>query len=108
MPPPGLETVHEAYRRRCDLVIECLADSLGLHPLRPDGDMFVTVDIHPIGLSVRIFADHLPDRHGVSVLVGEAFGLSVAGCIHLGLTLGVEPLREVCRRIVLCAAESLD
>ncbi|MBF3254730.1 pyridoxal phosphate-dependent aminotransferase, partial [Pseudomonas aeruginosa] len=40
-PLPELEAMREAYRRRRDLVIECLADSPGLRPLRPDGGMFV-------------------------------------------------------------------
>ncbi len=104
---PELEAMREAYRRRRDLVIECLADSPGLRPLRPDGGMFVMVDIRPTGLSAQAFADRLLDRHGVSVLAGEAFGPSAAGHIRLGLVLGAEPLREACRRIALCAAELL-
>ncbi|MBG6502001.1 pyridoxal phosphate-dependent aminotransferase [Pseudomonas aeruginosa] len=106
-PLPELEAMREAYRRRRDLVIECLADSPGLRPLRPDGGMFVMVDIRPTGLSAQAFADRLLDRHGVSVLAGEAFGPSAAGHIRLGLVLGAEPLREACRRIALCAAELL-
>ncbi|WP_163491273.1 aminotransferase class I/II-fold pyridoxal phosphate-dependent enzyme, partial [Escherichia coli] len=66
-PLPELEAMREAYRRRRDLVIECLADSPGLRPLRPDGGMFVMVDIRPTGLSAQAFADRLLDRHGVSV-----------------------------------------
>jgi arginine:pyruvate transaminase len=50
-------------------------------------------------LSAQAFADRLLDRHGVSVLAGEAFGPSAAGHIRLGLVLGAEPLREACQRI---------
>ncbi|MBH8458706.1 aminotransferase class I/II-fold pyridoxal phosphate-dependent enzyme, partial [Klebsiella pneumoniae] len=99
--------MREAYRRRGGLVMEGLADSPGRGPLRPDGGMFVMVDIRPTGLSAQAFADRLLDRHGVSVLAGEAFGPSAAGHIRLGLVLGAEPLREACRRIALCAAELL-
>ncbi|WP_324710806.1 pyridoxal phosphate-dependent aminotransferase [Pseudomonas citronellolis] len=104
---PELETMREAYRQRRDLVLDCLADCVGLRALRPDGGMFVMVDIRPTGLSAQDFADLLLDRHGVSVLAGEAFGPSAAGHIRLGLVLGAEPLREACRRIALCAAELL-
>ncbi|GBL57555.1 pyridoxal phosphate-dependent aminotransferase [Pseudomonas citronellolis] len=104
---PELEAMREAYRQRRDLVFDCLADCVGLRALRPDGGMFVMVDIRPTGLSAQDFADLLLDRHGVSVLAGEAFGPSAAGHIRLGLVLGAEPLREACRRIALCAAELL-
>ncbi|MED5609383.1 MULTISPECIES: pyridoxal phosphate-dependent aminotransferase [unclassified Pseudomonas] len=104
---PELEAMREAYRQRRDLVLDCLDGCVGLRALRPDGGMFVMVDIRPTGLSAQAFADLLLDRHGVSVLAGEAFGPSAAGHIRLGLVLGAEPLREACRRIALCAAELL-
>lgn len=105
---PELEAMREAYRQRRDLVLDCLADCPGVRTLRPDGGMFVMVDIRATGLSAQAFADRLLDRHGVSVLAGEAFGPSAAGHIRLGLVLGAEPLREACRRIARCAAEVLE
>ncbi len=102
---PELEAMREAYRQRRDLVCECLADCPGLRALKPDGGMFVMVDIRDTGLSAQAFADRLLDHHGVSVLAGEAFGPSAAGHIRLGLVLGSTALQDACRRIARCAAE---
>ncbi|AZL74256.1 pyridoxal phosphate-dependent aminotransferase [Pseudomonas sichuanensis] len=107
-PLPELEAMREAYRQRRDLVCACLADCPGVRALKPDGGMFVMVDIRETGLSAQEFSNRLLDLHGVSVLAGEAFGPSAAGHIRLGLVLGAEPLREACRRIVLCAGELME
>lgn len=107
-PLPELEAMREAYRQRRDLVCASLADCPGVRALKPDGGMFVMVDIRETGLSAQAFADRLLDLHGVSVLAGEAFGPSAAGHIRLGLVLAAEPLREACRRIARCAAELME
>ncbi|WP_060511938.1 pyridoxal phosphate-dependent aminotransferase [Pseudomonas sp. NBRC 111124] len=107
-PLPELEHMREAYRQRRDLVCARLADCPGIRALKPDGGMFVMVDIRETGLSAQAFADRLLDQHGVSVLAGEAFGPSAAGHIRLGLVLGAEPLAEACRRIARCASELME
>ncbi|WP_085677326.1 MULTISPECIES: pyridoxal phosphate-dependent aminotransferase [unclassified Pseudomonas] len=107
-PLPELDGMREAYRQRRDLVCARLADCPGLRALKPDGGMFVMVDVRETGLSAQAFADRLLDQHGVSVLAGEAFGPSAAGHIRLGLVLGAEPLAEACRRIALCARELME
>lgn len=105
---PELDAMREAYRQRRDLVCETLAECPGLHVLKPDGGMFVMVDIRATGMSAQAFAECLLERHGVSVLAGEAFGPSAAGHIRVGLVLGSAPLTEACRRIAACAAELLE
>jgi len=105
---PELEAMREAYRQRRDLVCESLADCPGVRALKPDGGMFVMVDIRETGLSAQAFADRLLDRHGVSVLAGEAFGPSAAGHIRLGLVVGAAPLRDACQRIARCAQELME
>ena len=105
---PELEAMRQAYRQRRDLVCESLSACPGLRALRPDGGMFVMVDIRETGLSAQAFADRLLDRHGVSVLAGEAFGPSAAGHIRLGLVLGAAQLRDACQRIARCAHELLE
>ncbi|MDD2058043.1 pyridoxal phosphate-dependent aminotransferase [Pseudomonas sp. GD03860] len=105
---PELEAMRDAYRQRRDLVCASLAGCPGVRALKPDGGMFVMVDIRETGLSAQAFSDRLLDLHGVSALAGEAFGPSAAGHIRLGLVLGAEPLREACRRIALCASELME
>jgi arginine:pyruvate transaminase len=105
---PELDAMREAYRERRDLVCEHLVDCPGVRALKPDGGMFVMLDIRETGLSAQAFADRLLDRHGVSVLAGEAFGPSAAGHIRLGLVVGPEPLRDACQRIARCAHELME
>jgi arginine:pyruvate transaminase len=69
--------------------------------------MFVMVDVRRTGLAAQVFAERLLDGYGVSVLAGEAFGPSAAGHIRIGLVVDQLQLEEVCRRIVMCAAELL-
>lgn len=104
-PLPELDAMREAYRERRDLVCEQLAGCPGLKALKPDGGMFVMVDIRETGVSAQAFADYLLDSQGVSVLAGEAFGPSAAGHIRLGLVLGNAALVDACQRIARCADE---
>ncbi len=105
---PELAVMREAYRQRRDLVCAVLADCPGVRALKPDGGMFVMLDIRATGLSAQAFADRLLERHGVSVLAGEAFGPSAAGHIRLGLVVDTEQLREACQRIAHCAHELME
>lgn len=105
---PELAAMREAYRQRRDLVCAVLADCPGVRALKPDGGMFVMLDIRATGLSAQAFAERLLERHGVSVLAGEAFGPSAAGHIRLGLVVDTEQLREACQRIARCAHELLE
>ncbi|MBM3103966.1 pyridoxal phosphate-dependent aminotransferase [Pseudomonas sp. V1] len=107
-PLPQLEAMREAYRQRRDLVCQTLADCPGLKALKPDGGMFVMVDIRETRLSAQAFSNRLLDRHGVSVLAGEAFGPSAAGHIRLGLVLADAKLLDACQRIARCAAQLME
>ncbi|WP_277961199.1 pyridoxal phosphate-dependent aminotransferase [Pseudomonas sp. RIT-To-2] len=103
-PLPALAQMRDTYRERRDAVCAALHDCPGVRPLKPDGGMFVMVDIRATGLSAQAFADRLLDEQGVSVLAGEAFGPSAAGHVRLGLVQDTERLLEACRRIARCAA----
>jgi arginine:pyruvate transaminase len=105
---PELDAMRETYRQRRDRVCECLADCPGVRALKPDGGMFVMVDIRATGLSAQAFSNHLLDGYGVAVLAGEAFGPSAAGHIRLGLVLDSAQLEDACQRIARCAAELLE
>ena len=102
---PEVAQMHEEYRQRRDLVCTMLDDCPGLKPVRPDGGMFVMVDVRQTGLDAQAFAERLLDDYGVSVLAGEAFGPSAAGHIRIGLVVDQVKLADACRRIALYAAE---
>jgi len=99
-----LAHMRDIYRERRDRVCAALQDCQGARPLKPDGGMFVMIDIRATGLSAQAFANRLLDDFGVSVLAGEAFGPSAAGHLRMGLVEDSDVLEEACRRIAACAA----
>lgn len=105
---PEVTRMREEYRRRRDLVCTSLGGCPGIRPIRPDGGMFVMVDVRQTGLSAQHFAERLLEVYGVSVLAGEAFGPSAAGHIRLGLVVDRPRLADACRRIARCAADLLE
>ena len=104
---PELGRMHEEYRQRRDLVCAALLGCPGLNPVKPDGGLFVMVDVRATGLGAQAFAERLLEDHGVAVLAGEAFGPSAAGHIRIGLVEDQARLAEACRRITRCAAQLL-
>jgi arginine:pyruvate transaminase len=105
---PELAQMRDEYRRRRDLVCASLDDCPGLNAVKPDGGMFVMVDIRETGVGAQAFSECLLEGYGVSVLAGEAFGPSAAGHIRIGLVVDQKRLAEACRRIVRCAADLLE
>jgi arginine:pyruvate transaminase len=105
---PEVAMMREEYRQRRDLVCASLSHCPGIRPIRPDGGMFVMVDIRQTGMSAQYFAERLLEGYGVSVLAGEAFGPSAAGHIRIGLVVDQGKLAEACRRIALCAMDLLE
>ncbi|WP_454840508.1 pyridoxal phosphate-dependent aminotransferase [Pseudomonas hormoni] len=105
---PEVAMMREEYRQRRDLVCASLSACPGLRAVRPDGGMFVMVDVRQTGLTAQHFAERLLEGYGVSVLAGEAFGPSAAGHIRIGLVVDRQKLADACRRIALCAADLLE
>ncbi|MFJ4193882.1 pyridoxal phosphate-dependent aminotransferase [Pseudomonas sp. NPDC089534] len=105
---PEVAQMREEYRLRRDLVCDRLRGCPGLHPVRPDGGMFVMVDVRQTGLGAQAFAERLLEGYAVSVLAGEAFGPSAAGHIRIGLVVDRGRLADACSRIALCAAQLLQ
>jgi arginine:pyruvate transaminase len=105
---PEVAMMREEYRLRRDLVCESLNQCPGLRAIRPDGGMFVMVDVRQTGLSAQHFAERLLEGYGVSVLAGEAFGPSAAGHVRIGLVVDRLKLADACRRIALCATDLLE
>jgi len=92
-------TLRATYLERRDVLLDALAACRPLRPFRPDGGMFVLVDVSGTGLAAGEFANRLLDEAGVAVVPGEAFGASVADCVRVGLTQPVARLREACARM---------
>jgi arginine:pyruvate transaminase len=105
---PQVAAMRDEYRQRRDMVCAALNHCPGLRAIKPDGGMFVMVDVRQTGLSAQHFAERLLEGYGVSVLAGEAFGPSAAGHIRIGLVVDQPQLADACRRIALCATDMLE
>ena len=105
---PEVAQMREEYRQRRDLVCARLSGCPGIRPIKPDGGMFVMVDVRQTGLGAQDFAERLLEVYGVSVLAGEAFGPSAAGHIRIGLVVNQARLADACQRIASCAADLLQ
>ncbi|QZP31310.1 pyridoxal phosphate-dependent aminotransferase [Pseudomonas sp. DR48] len=105
---PEVAQMREEYRQRRDLVCSMLDGSAGIRAIKPDGGMFVMVDVRPTGLCAQRFAERLLEGYGVSVLAGEAFGPSAAGHIRIGLVVDQMKLADACQRIASCAEQLLE
>lgn len=105
---PEVALMREEYRQRRDLVCARLSGCPGIRPIKPDGGMFVMVDVRQTGLGAQDFAERLLEVYGVSVLAGEAFGPSAAGHIRIGLVVDQVRLADACQRIASFAADLLQ
>jgi len=81
-----LQEVRYRYRARRDLVCDALKEGPGLVARKPEGGMFVMIDVRGTGLSAHDFAQGLLDHHDVSVLPADGFGAAAAGHLRLSLT----------------------
>lgn len=99
--PDGLPELQSAYRRRRDRLCDRLQSVPVLCCHRPEGGMFVMLDVRATGLSAYDFAKGLIFEEGVAILPADGFGNSATG--YLRITLGVaeaeieEAALRVCR-----------
>ena len=87
------------YRRRRDFVLQRLQQVPNLKFHKPDGAMYLMIDIRPTGLDSEDFAWRLLDEQKVGVLPGEGFGPGGAGHIRLSLSASDKDIARACDRI---------
>lgn len=97
------EIMAQAYKTRGRLVFERLNQSPHLRCHRPEGGMFVMVDVRPSGMTAEQFSERLFVEERVTTLVGDAFGHEAAGHLRLSMTYDLPVLEEACRRILRVA-----
>ena len=94
-----IEAMRQLYLRRRDLVCDRLGamNSIAVH--RPEGAIFVMVDIRPTGMTAQAFANALLDEENVAMLPGDGIGPSGAGHLRLSLSADDARLAEACDRL---------
>jgi arginine:pyruvate transaminase len=102
---PEVAAVHQSYRNRATLMSDILASAPNCRVVRPEGGMFVLLDIRDSGLGSEEFAGMLLEREAVAVLPCDGFGPSAIGHLRISLTVADAQLKEAGERIVRLARQ---
>lgn len=94
-----VERMKAIYLRRRDSLHEKLSRVQLLRCRKPEGGMFLLLDVEPTGLSAQDFGWRLLHEEGVALLPADAFGPSARGHLRLSFGLGDDALDEAARRI---------
>jgi arginine:pyruvate transaminase len=101
---PEVAALREDYRSRAALLSDLLEAAPGCRVVRPEGGMFVLLDVRGTGLSAADFALRLLAAERVAVLPCDSFGPSAEGHLRIALSAPEPRLREAGERIVRFAA----
>ena len=88
-----------AYKVRRDTLLETLGRVQSLRVAKPEGGMFVLVNVEATGLTAKEFAFRLLDEEGVALLPADAFGPSAKGHLRICFGLGDEALTAAADKI---------
>lgn len=102
--PDGLPDLKAAYRRRRDRLCDQIEAAPTLSCHRPDGGMFVMLDVRATGLSAYEFAKGLVLEEGVAITPADGFGDSATGYLRISLGVADAELDEAARRLSRYAA----
>ncbi|MDB2543530.1 aminotransferase class I/II-fold pyridoxal phosphate-dependent enzyme [Woeseiaceae bacterium] len=92
------------FKARRDAFLSKLDKSTILRYTKPQGGMFVLIDVSSTGLDGEAFAEQLLDDEGVAVVPGFGFGPSMKDTIRLGFLADTPKLEEAADRLVRFAA----
>jgi arginine:pyruvate transaminase len=98
----GDDAIHRmraVYRARRDLVVSRVR---ALHPLsclRPDGALYVLIDIAGTGMTSARFCEALYERHRLALLSGDGFGACLEGYVRWSLTAREDVLEDALARL---------
>lgn len=102
---PEVAALHEDYRRRAAMFSDILDAAPNCRVVRPEGGMFVLLDIRPTGLGGIEFAEALLKRERVAALPCDGFGPSAAGHLRIALSASDARLADAGERIVRFARQ---
>ncbi len=102
---PEAASLSADYRKRSALLANILTEAPLCKVIRPEGGMFVLLDVRATGLGSEGFAYGLLERESVAVLPCDGFGPSAAGHLRISLTTDEVRLADAGRRIVRYARQ---
>ncbi len=87
------------FAKRAGMVFDALDGVAGLRVNKPQGGMFVLIDIAATGLASNEYAHDLLENTGVAVMPGASFGASLEHWVRFALTQDDEIVKKACARI---------
>ena len=94
-----IAVMRAAFRERRDLLVERINAMPRIGCRKPEGSMFLMIDVRESGLGSMDFAWRLLEAHGVSTLPCDGFGPSGEGYLRIALSSPLAELREFCDRL---------
>ena len=99
------EKVAAPFRRRREITLRILEGQNAIRFVRPEGAMYVMLDIRATGLSGEAFGNQLLDAEHIAVMPGESFGAAAAGHIRIAMTTADEAYADALQRILRFAGD---
>ena len=96
---PEIEEMRRIFRARRDRMVARINAIPRIGCVRPEGGMFMMIDVRSSGLSSIEFSNRLVEAEGVAMLAGDGFGPSAEGYLRLSLTAPDARLDEACDRL---------
>ncbi|MGV6838854.1 MAG: pyridoxal phosphate-dependent aminotransferase [Planktomarina sp.] len=93
------------FQRRRDIAWSLLQGQNLVKAVRPDGAMYMMLDIRATGLSGLAFAEKLLHAEKIAVMPGESFGKAAAGHIRVAMTVDDAAFEDAIKRLLRFAAE---
>ena len=94
-----ISVVRAAFLERHDLLVERINAMPRIGCRKPEGSMFLMIDVRESGLGSMDFAWRLLESEGVSTLPCDGFGPSGEGYLRISLSSPLAELREFCDRL---------
>jgi aspartate/methionine/tyrosine aminotransferase len=95
------------FQTRRNQVIETLQGIEGVVPLKPEGGLFVMLDVRGLGMPSDDIRRYLLQEAGVIVIHGSAYGTSGEGTLRVSfagggatLTQGLQRLRDGLQKLI--------
>lgn len=88
------------FKKRLDFVYDKIKQIPFLETTKPEGSIYMFLDIRKTNMTSKEFADYALDKYHIIVLAGNGFGESGEGFVRIALTCNVQKLEEAFNRFI--------
>lgn len=92
--------IKDEFKNRLDFVYEKIKQIPFLETTRPEGSIYMFLDIRKTNMTSKEFAEYALEKYHLIVLAGNGFGESGEGFVRIALTCNVDKLEEAFNRFI--------